>query len=85
MCLVTHEPESVAPEVLGVAGHVVSTSIEAVTERFPLLARAEVPGGVPLGTGEALSITLGDGAARRVERFRVAPRTTTHTPVASAG
>ena len=78
VCLVTHEPESVAPEVLGVAGHVVSTSIEAVTERFPLLARAEVPGGVPLGTGEALSITLGDGAARRVERFRVARRTTTH-------
>ena len=85
VCLVTGEPESVAPEVLDVAGHVLSTSIEVVTERLRLLGRADVPGGVPLGTGEALSITLGDGAARRVERFRVAPRTTTHTPVASAG
>jgi hypothetical protein len=78
VCLVTHQPESMAPEVLGVAGHVLSTSVEAVTERLRLISPAEVPGGGSLGTGEALSITLGDGGPRRVERFQVARRTTTH-------
>jgi len=77
VCLVTHEPEAVAPEVLRVAGHVFSTSVEAVTERWRLLAPADVPGGTPLGVGEALSITLGDGEPQ-VERFQVARRATTH-------
>ena len=36
-----------------------------------------MPGG-PLETGEALSISLTDGSAARVERFRVARRETSH-------
>lgn len=78
VCLITNEPESVAPQVLGVAGHVFSTSVEAVTERLRLLPPDGVPGGAPLETGEALSITLADGVAVRVERFRVARRETSH-------
>jgi hydroxymethylpyrimidine pyrophosphatase-like HAD family hydrolase len=77
VCLVTNEPESVAPQVLGIAGHVFSTSVEAVTERIRLVPPERVPGG-PLETGEALSLTLADGAAVRVERFRVARRETSH-------
>jgi hypothetical protein len=77
VCLITNEPESVAPEVLGLARHVFSTSIEAVTETRPLVPRAAIPGGA-LETGEALSIPLHEGADRRVVRFRVARRETSH-------
>ena len=77
VCLVTPEPEAVAPEVLRAAGHVLSTSVGAVTERLRLLAPADVPGGTPLGAGEALSIALGDGV-RHVERFQIGYRTTAH-------
>jgi len=73
ICLITNEPRQVAPALLAVAGHVFSTSIEAVTETLPLVSRARIPGG-PLEAGEALSIPLTDGAAASVERFRVARR-----------
>jgi hydroxymethylpyrimidine pyrophosphatase-like HAD family hydrolase len=76
ICLITNEPQSVAPEVLGVARHVFSTSIRAVTETMPLLARGAVPG-EELAVGEALSIAL-DPDGPVVRRFRVAPRETTH-------
>lgn len=77
ICLVTNELSLVAPEVLGVARHVLSTSIEAVTETMPLVSRDRLPGG-PLETGEALSITLTDGKATALERFRVGRRETSH-------
>jgi hydroxymethylpyrimidine pyrophosphatase-like HAD family hydrolase len=76
VCLITNEPHLVAPEVLGVARHVFSTSLEAVTETLPLIDRSRVPGG-PLATGEALSLTLGSGEPS-IERFRVARRETQH-------
>jgi hypothetical protein len=63
--------------VLGVTGHVFSTSVEAVTERLRLLPPERIPGGA-LETGEAVSLTLADGAAVRVDRFRVARRETSH-------
>ena len=77
VCLVTNEPERVAPEVIGVAQHVLSTSVEAVTTTLPLLPRASIPGG-DLQPGEALDIALTAGAAARVRRFRVARRETSH-------
>jgi len=77
VCLVTNEPERVAPEVIGVARHVLSTSVEAVTTTFPLLPRESIPGG-DLEPGEALDIALAEGAAVRVRRFRVARRETSH-------
>jgi hydroxymethylpyrimidine pyrophosphatase-like HAD family hydrolase len=77
VCLVTNEPERVAPEVIGVARHVVSTSVEAVTTTLPLLPRDSIPGG-DLAPGDALDITLVDGAPPRVRRFRVARRETSH-------
>jgi hydroxymethylpyrimidine pyrophosphatase-like HAD family hydrolase len=75
VCLITNEPQLVAPEVLGVARHVFSTSVAAVTETLPLIAPSQVPGG-SLETGEALGIELSDPPA--VERFRVARRETMH-------
>ena len=39
VCLITNEPASVDPEVLRVVRHVFSTSLEAVTETMPLIAR----------------------------------------------
>ncbi len=78
VCLVTHAPDRVAPEVLGVARHVLSTSIEGVTETFPLIARDQIPGG-ELGPGEALDIAVGD-TPPRVRRFQVARR---YAPVAA--
>jgi hydroxymethylpyrimidine pyrophosphatase-like HAD family hydrolase len=77
VCLVTNEPQLVAPEVLGVARHVLSTSLTAVTENIPLLRREDVPGG-DLETGEALDIELDGGTATQVRRFRVARRETAH-------
>jgi hypothetical protein len=77
VCLITNEPGEVAPEVLGTARHVFSTSIAAVTETMPLLQREQIPGG-ELETGEALSIALQDGNASGVNRFRVARRETMH-------
>jgi hypothetical protein len=76
VCLVSNEPARVAPEVLGVAGHVLSTSLEAVTHTWPLLAADQVPGG-ELAPGEALDIALGEGGPK-VRRFRVARRETSH-------
>jgi hypothetical protein len=77
VCLITNEPERVAPEVLGVVGHVLSTSAEAVTKTLPLVAPEEIPGG-PLEAGEALDIPFTAGRPARVRRFRVARRETTH-------
>lgn len=77
VCLITNEPASVAPEVLRIAQHVFSTSLEAVTETMPLLDRTAIPGG-PLDTGEALSIALADGRPTAARRFRVARRETQH-------
>lgn len=76
VCLVTNEPGLLAGEVLDVAGHVFSTSVEAVMERLRLLPPDAVPS--PLPPGEALSIPLLDGRPRPVERFRVARRETQH-------
>ena len=76
VCLITNEPQRVAPEILGVTRHVFSTSLETVTETLPLVDRSRILGG-PLETGEALSLTR-DAAETRVERFRVARRETTH-------
>jgi hydroxymethylpyrimidine pyrophosphatase-like HAD family hydrolase len=75
VCLITNEPQLMAPEVLGVARHVFSTSLAAVTETLPLIASDRAPGGA-LETGEALSIALADPPL--VERFRVARRETMH-------
>jgi Helicase HerA, central domain len=77
VCLVTNEPKRVAPEVIGVARHVLSTSAAAVTWVVPLLRPEQVPGG-ELEPGEALDIALGDDGAPRVRRFRVARRETAH-------
>jgi len=77
VCLITSDPEEVAPSVLAVAERVLATSIAAVTERLPLLPRDVVPGG-ELEADEALDITRGGGGPPRVRRFRVAPRETTH-------
>ena len=77
VCLITNEPASVDPDVLRIARHVFSTSIEAVTETMPLVPRDAVPGGA-LQTGEALSITTEDAVATGIERFRVARRETSH-------
>jgi hydroxymethylpyrimidine pyrophosphatase-like HAD family hydrolase len=77
VCLVTHEPDRVAPEVLGVTRHVLSTSVDAVTTTFPLIDRAQLPGGA-LGAGEALDIALGEDGAPRIRRFHVARRETEH-------
>ena len=77
VCLITSDPEEVAPSVLAVAERVLATSIAAVTERLPLLPRDAVPGG-ELEADEALDITRGGGGPPRVRRFRVAPRETTH-------
>ena len=77
VCLITSDPEEVAPSVLAVAERVLATSIAAVTERLPLLPRDVVPGG-ELEADEALDITRSAGAPLRVRRFRVAPRETTH-------
>jgi len=77
VCLITDDPSTLAPEILAIARHVFSTDVEAVTETLALVPPGALPGG-PLETGEALSINLQDGAARRVERFRVARRATAH-------
>ncbi len=77
ICLVTHEPDRLAPAVLGAARHVLSTSIAAVTTTLPLLRREHIPGG-DLATGEALDVALAEGAPPAVRRFRVAPRETDH-------
>lgn len=77
VCLITNEPASVDPAVLGIVRHVFSTSLEAVTETIPLIAREAVPG-APLETGEALSIPLSDAGPGPVQRFRVARRETSH-------
>ena len=77
ICLITNEPGSVAPEVLHIARHVFSTSLEAVTDTMPLLGRDAIAGG-QLETGEALSIPLGDGRPGPATRFRVARRETWH-------
>jgi len=77
VCLITSDPDQVAPSVLAVAERVLATSIAAVTERLPLLPRDAVPGG-ELDGDEALDITRSAGAPLRVRRFRVAPRETTH-------
>jgi len=77
VCLITSDPDQVAPSVLAVAERVLATSIAAVTERLPLLPRDAVPGG-ELDADEALDITRSAGAPLRVRRFRVAPRETTH-------
>ena len=77
VCLITSDPDQVAPSVLAVAGRVLATSIAAVTERLPLLPRDAVPGG-ELDADEALDITRSAGAPLRIRRFRVAPRETTH-------
>jgi len=77
VCLITSDPEEVAPSVLAVAERVLATSVAAVTERLPLLPRDAVPGG-ELEADEALDITRGGGGPLRVRRFRVAPRETTH-------
>ena len=77
VCLITSDPDQVAPSVLAVAERVLATSIAAVTERLPLLPRDAVPGG-ELEADEALDITRGGGGPPRVRRFRVAPRETTH-------
>ena len=77
VCLITSDPDQVAPSVLAVAERVLATSIAAVTERLPLLPRDAVPGG-ELDADEALDITRSAGAPLRIRRFRVAPRETTH-------
>jgi hydroxymethylpyrimidine pyrophosphatase-like HAD family hydrolase len=77
ICLITNETGLVAPEVLRIPRHVLSTSLEAVTETMPLLSRDAVAGG-RLETGEALSIPLADGRAGTLVRFRVARRETSH-------
>jgi hypothetical protein len=77
VCLITNEPQSLAPQVLGVARHVFSTSLEAVTDAIQLVARDELPEG-SLELGEALSIALDGPPHARVKRFRVARRESSH-------
>ena len=77
VCLITNEPDRVAPEVIGVAQHVFSTSVEAVTRTLPLVTRDRIPGG-ELEPGWALEVTLAPGAEPVVRRFRVAMRETHH-------
>jgi hypothetical protein len=77
ICLITNEPKHVDPVALQVVRHVFSTSLEAVTETLPLIARDAVPGG-PLETGEAVGFQLGEQGAGPVQRFRVARRETSH-------
>jgi hydroxymethylpyrimidine pyrophosphatase-like HAD family hydrolase len=77
VCLVTNEPKRVAPEVIGVARHILSTAATAVTWVVPLLRPEEIPGG-ELEPGEALDIRLDEGGPPRVRRFRVARRETAH-------
>ena len=77
VCLITNEPERVAPEVIGVARHLFSTSVEAVTTTLPLVPPDSVPGGA-LEPGEALDIARAEDGAFRVRRFRVARRETSH-------
>jgi hydroxymethylpyrimidine pyrophosphatase-like HAD family hydrolase len=77
VCLITNEPGRVAPEVLGMLAHVLSTSLDAVTRTLPLVAPGDVPGG-DLEPGEALDVSLAGGEAERVRRFRVARRETGH-------
>jgi len=76
VCLVTNEPEHVAPEVIGITRHVFSTSVEAVTRTLPLIDPAEAR--PPLAPGEALEIDVSAGAVPVVRRFRVARRETAH-------
>jgi len=74
-CLITSEPERVAPEVLAIVGHMFSTSLPA--GGMALIP----PGGVPgddLEPGEALDISLALGKATSARRFRVARRDTHH-------
>ena len=77
VCLVTSDPDEVAPAVLGVAERVLATSVPAVTERLRLVSRDAIPGG-DLQAGEALDIVLTDRPGPRVRRFRVAERETSH-------
>ena len=83
ICLVTNEPESLSPAVLGAVGHVFSTSVAAFERLLPVLGRDPTPGdalqsGGELQAGEALSVGLRRGAPAAVRRFRVAARETTH-------
>jgi hypothetical protein len=71
VCLITHAPQDVAPDVLGVARHALSTSVAAVTQALPLVPREQVPGG-ELAGGEALDVKLADGTPARVKRFQIA-------------
>src|SRR5262249_36734072 len=77
VCLVTHEPERLAPELLRTVGHPPSTSLGPVTRTLPLVGRDAIPGG-ELAAGEALDIALADGRPPAVRRFRVALRETEH-------
>jgi hypothetical protein len=77
VCLVTNEPGRVAPDVIRVVRHVLTTSATAVTWVVPLLQPEQVPGG-ELEPGEALDIALVDDGPPRVRRFRVARRETAH-------
>jgi hypothetical protein len=73
VCLVTSEPARLAPGLAGLAPHVVSTSVDAVTRELALVGRDAVPGGA-LADGEALDVVRGDDGVGRVDRFRIAPR-----------
>jgi hypothetical protein len=75
VCLITNEPQAVAPGVLRVARHVLSTSVEVVADVLRLVPRAMRP--AALETGEALSLVLADDGPA-VRRFRVAARETQH-------
>jgi hypothetical protein len=74
---VTNEPARVAPDVLRVVRHVLSTSIEAVTVTLPLVPRDRVAVN-ELAAGEALDVPLDDRGAGPVRRFRVGRRETDH-------
>src|SRR5262249_3662973 len=78
ICLVSHEPERLAPELLGTVGHVLSTSIGPVTRALPLLGRDAIPGG-ELAAREALDIALAVGRPPGVRRVPMALRETDHT------
>jgi len=77
VCLITNEPERVAPEIMRLTGHVLSTSAEALARTLPLLGCPPVSV-AELSPGEALDVPLGYGAPDRVRRFRVARRETNH-------
>ncbi len=77
VCLVTNEPDRVAPRVLASATRIVSTSLAAVTDLLPLVTPAQVPGG-ELEPGEALDVVFDGGAPAVVTRFRVVRRETAH-------